>query len=675
MRLIRPLLLAFTLSISVNSLVHAEPVTVKASALPQLSQESQHATEAKRIAAIYTRSHYVDVVLDNSLSQKIFKRYLNQLDYNHDLFLASDLKSLDVYRNQLDDDIASGQLSPFYKIFNLSMERRYQQLSYSLQLLNPKIPMKFTGNARYQFDRLKSPFPKDTVQQKLLWKHKVESDALNLELSGKKWPQIVKLLSKRYNYALKRLTQTESEDVFQSAMNAFSRSIDPHTSYLSPRSSERFETEMNLSLQGIGAVLQTKDEYTVIRSLIPGGPAAKSNKLKPNDRIVGVAQEGKPMVDVIGWRIDDVVDLIKGPKGTSVELEILPVGSKADGKTKIVKLVRETVRLKDRAAKGKVITIQGNRIGVLEVPSFYIGLSKDSTKVLKNLEKKHIEALVVDLRENGGGALTEAIGLTGLFIPKGPVVQVRDQLGRVSINRDTSGTMVYKGPMVVLVDHYSASASEIFAAAMQDYGRALIVGQQTYGKGTVQQNRGLGRIYDLFDKPMGHVQYTIAKFYRINGGSTQRRGVMPDIKFPSAIPLSKIGESSHENALPWDQIKPAKYRKMDDFTKLLPVLRADYQKRIAHDPEFQYIIADIKAYKARKYKKSVSLNYQVRKSERSKLDLKDLNRLNARLKRAGKKTVKSLADAPENFIAPDAYLDEAASIAEDLAQHETVKKM
>lgn len=675
MRLIRPLLLALTLSLAIHSFVQAEPVTVKASALPQLSQESQHATEAERIAAIYTRSHYVDVVLDNALSQKIFKRYIDQLDYNHDLFLTSDLKSLDVYQDQLDDDIASGQLSPFYKIFNLSMERRYQQLSYSLKLLNPKIPMKFIGDARYQYNRLKSPFPKDLAQQKLLWKYKVESDALNLKLSGKKWPQIVKLLSKRYNYALKRLTQTESEDVFQSAMNAFSRSIDPHTSYLSPRSSERFETEMNLSLQGIGAVLQTKDEYTVIRSLIPGGPAAKSNKLKPNDRIIGVGQEGKPMVDVIGWRIDDVVDLIKGPKGTSVKLEILPVGSKAGGKTKIIKLVRETVRLKDRAAKGKVLDIKGHKIGILEVPSFYIGLSKDSTNVLKNLEKKHIDALVVDLRENGGGALSEAIGLTGLFIPKGPVVQVRDQLGRVSINRDTSGTSVYKGPMVVLVDHYSASASEIFAAAMQDYGRAVIVGQQTYGKGTVQQNRGLDRIYDRFENPMGHVQFTIAKFYRINGGSTQRKGVMPDIKFPSAVPLSEIGESSHENALPWDQIKPAKYHRVGNFTKVLPILKADYKKRIAHDPEFQYIIADINEYKARKFKKSVSLNYKIREEKRTKLDKKDLDRLNARLIRAGKKPVKSLADAPENFKTPDAYLDEAASIAEDLAQHESPKKL
>ncbi|MFM2484041.1 carboxy terminal-processing peptidase [Celerinatantimonas yamalensis] len=667
---IRPLFVALTLSLSVATTVSASPIPIKESALPQLSQESQHATEAKRIAAIYTRSHYVDVVLNNALSEKIFKRYLDQLDYHHNLFLQSDIEMLSPYRTQLDDDLASGQLSPFYKIFNLSLERRYQQLAYSLKLLNKDKPMAFTSQERYQFDRSKANYPKDSIAQHLLWKHKVMYDALNLKLSGKRWPEIVDLLSKRYSYAMKRLTQTESEDVFQTAMNAFSRSIDPHTSYLSPRSSERFETEMSLSLQGIGAVLQTKDEYTTIRSLIPGGPAAKSGLLKAGDRIVGVAQKDKSMVDVIGWRIDDVVDLIKGEKGTPVYLQILPVGSKAGDKTKTIQLIRNVVRLEDRAASGKIIKVKGYSIGVLTLPSFYVGLSRDSAKVIKTLEKSHIDGLVVDLRENGGGALTEAIGMTGLFIPKGPVVQVRDQAGRISVNQDTSGTTVYNGPMTVLVDQYSASASEIFAAAMQDYGRALIVGVQTYGKGTVQQNRGLGRIYDTFEKPMGHVQYTIAKFYRINGGSTQRRGVLPDILFPSALPHSETGESSNENALPWDRIQPAQYHKLGSFTKLLPILKADYRKRIKDDPEFQYVVKDITQYKALKDKNSISLNYVTREKKRNALDAKDLMRLNAQLKRAGMKPVKAIADAPKNFKAPDAYLDEAASITEDLAKHE-----
>ncbi|CAG9296729.1 carboxy terminal-processing peptidase [Celerinatantimonas diazotrophica] len=670
MRLIGPLLVALTLSLSLSTSAFASPVNIKESALPQLAPQSQHATEARRIAAIYTRTHYVNVVLNSALSKKIFKRYLNQLDYHHDLFLQSDLEAMDDYKTQLDDDIASGQLSPFYKIFNLSLKRRYEQLAYSLSLLNINKPLTFKDKERYQFDRTDAAYPKDKTEQKALWKKKVKFDALNLKLSGKKWPEIVKLLSKRYNYALRRLTQTESEDVFQTAMNAFSRSIDPHTSYLSPRSSERFNTEMSLSLQGIGAVLENKDEYTTIRRLIPGGPAAKSGLLKIGDRIVGVAQDGKPMVDVIGWRIDDIVDLIKGPKGTTVYLQILPAGSKADGKTRKIKLVRDVVRLKDRAASGEVMKVDGHKIGVLTVPSFYVGLSKDSAKAINKLKKQHIQALVVDLRGNGGGALSEAISMTGLFIPKGPVVQVRDQLGRVRVNQDMSGSTVYRGPLVVLVNQYSASASEIFAAALQDYGRAIIVGEQTYGKGTVQQHRGLGRTYDLFEHPMGHVQYTVAKFYRVNGGSTQRKGVMPDIIFPSALPHSEVGESANDNALPWDHIKSADYHKVGSFKKLLPILIADHKKRIAKSPEFQYIIADIKQYQARKDKKSISLNYQIRKAQREKQDKEELARLNERLKRAGKKPVKSIADKPANFKAPDAYLDEATDIAEDLAVHE-----
>lgn len=669
MRFFRPLALAVALSASVSTAVSASPVAIKASALPQLTQEDQHATEAKRIAMVYARSHYVDVILDNPMSEKIFKRYLDQLDYNHDLFLQSDIKALDVYRDQLDDDIASGQLEPFYKMFNLSMQRRYQQLTFALSLLDKDKPMSFDSDTRYQYDRSKAEYPASAKEQQELWSEKVAYDALNLRLSGKKWPEIVNLLTKRYNHTLKRLTQTESEDVFQLAMNAFSRSIDPHTSYLSPRSSDRFQTEMSLQLEGIGAVLQTKDEYTEIRSLIAGGPAAKSNQLKPGDRIVAVGQAGESLVDVIGWRIDDVVDLIKGPKGTEVQLEILPAGSKVDGKTKRVELQREKIRLEDRAAKGSVMTIDGHKVGVLNVPSFYVGLSKDSKAELDKLKKQGIESLVVDLRENGGGALSEAIGMTGLFIPKGPVVQIRNQIGQVKVSQDTSGTTEYSGPMVVLVDQYSASASEIFAAALQDYGRAVIVGQQTYGKGTVQQHRGLGRLYDAatFEKPMGDVQYTIAKFYRITGGSTQEKGVIPDVKFPAAIPSSETGESVADNALPWDHIDPANYKKIGTVDKFIPVLISDHKERIETDPEFQYIVQDIKRYQAQKDKKSISLNLKTREEKRAKDDARDLKRLNARLVRAGKKPVKSLDEAPKDFKAPDAYLDEAANIAEELA--------
>lgn len=671
MSLIRPLSVAFAISLSLSTTVaYAANSHISASDLPVLKQEGQHAEEAQRIAAIYTRSHYVDVILNDGLSRKIFKRYLNQLDYHHDLFLSSDMNMMADYRTQLDDDLVTGQLAPFYKMFNVSLKRRYQKFVYSLSLLDEKKPLKFSNKERYQFDRSEAGFPKTKEQQQKLWRKRVEFDALNLKLAGKKWPEIVKLLTKRYQYAMKRLTQSESEDVFQTAMNAFSRSIDPHTSYLSPRSSDRFNTEMSLSLQGIGAVLESKDEYTTIRSLIPGGPAAKSGKLKPGDRIVGVGQEGKPVVDVIGWRIDDVVDLIKGPKGTTVYLQILPANSKIDGKTHRINLSRDTVHLKDRAANGKVMTIDHHKVGILNVPSFYVGLSRDSAKAIKKLMKQQVSSLVIDLRGNGGGALSEAIGMTALFIPRGPVVQVRDSMGRVRVSQDTSGVTLYDGPLIVLVDQYSASASEILSAALQDYNRAVIVGVQTYGKGTVQQHRGLDRNYDSYAKPMGHVQYTMAKFYRINGGSTQRKGVLPDILFPSAQPHSKIGESSNKNALPWDRIAPASYKPLGNFKQVLPKLIADHQQRIKHSSEFQYIVQDINQYKARKDKKSVSLNYNERKAAHDKRDAKELKRLNARLKIMGKKPVKSLDDVPDDFKTPDAYLHEAASIAEDLAERE-----
>ncbi|MGB5805558.1 MAG: carboxy terminal-processing peptidase, partial [Vibrio anguillarum] len=435
-------------------------------------------------------------------------------------------------------------------------------------------------------------------------------------------------------------------------------------SYLSPRNAEQFQSEMNLSLEGIGAVLQMTDDYTIIRSLVAGGPASNSKQLGEGDRIIGVGQDGKEMVDVIGWRLDDVVQLIKGPKGTKVKLQVLPEGK--DAKSHVVTIVRDKIRLEDRAVKSKIIEKNGKKIGVLEVPSFYVGLAQDTDKLLTELKQKKVDGVIVDLRNNGGGALTEATALSGLFIESGPVVQVRDSYGRVNVNSDTDGKISYQGPMTVLVNRYSASASEIFAAAMQDYGRAIIVGENSFGKGTVQQHRSLNHIYDLFDKELGYVQYTIQKFYRIDGGSTQNKGVVPDIALPTAIEAKDTGESVEPNALPWDQIERAKYDKLQANEKLIAKLSAQHQARIANDMEFGFINEDIAKYKAEKDDNTISLNESVRKQESDKADELRLARINMRQAANGLKPYKTLQDVPKDYETPDVYLEEAVAITVDM---------
>ncbi|MFQ2193242.1 carboxy terminal-processing peptidase [Aeromonas jandaei] len=641
-----------------------EPV-LKESDLPVLAQESQHATASKRITNLFTRSHYKQFKLDDAFSSVIFDKYLENLDYSRNLFLASDISRFEKYRNGFDTDLERGRLAPAYEMFNLSQQRRYERYEYALKLLDT--PFDFTQNDNYVFDREGAAWPKDEAELNELWRQRVKFDALSLKLSGKEWPEIKELLGKRYNNAIKRMSQTESEDVFQLFMNSFARAIEPHTSYLSPRSADRFNTEMNLSLEGIGAVLQAEDDFTVIRSLVPGGPAAKSNRLKPDDKITGVGQDDGKIVDVIGWRLDDVVELIKGPKGSKVKLEIQR-GKGATAKTELIDLTRDKVRLEDRAAKSKVITAEGKKIGVIEIPSFYVNLHDDVIKELSTLNKQKIDGLIIDLRGNGGGALTEASALSGLFFGSGPVVQIRDHMGRITVNGDDDGNVYYGGPMTVLIDRYSASASEIFAAAMQDYGRALILGENSFGKGTVQQHRSLAKVYDFYEQPLGHVQYTIAKFYRINGGSTQNKGVAPDISFPTPVAPEETGESREFNALPWDKIASAKYDKLGNFASLLPKLKSAHDARIAKDPEFAYVMQDIADYKEEKDKKSVSLNEAVRLAEQAKQDEKALKRTNERLARLGKPPVKSLDELPADFEAPDEYLVEAANITADLAK-------
>ncbi|BCQ35366.1 MULTISPECIES: carboxy terminal-processing peptidase [Erwinia] len=643
----------------------------RADQIPQLHQEAQHATVSERVTSRFTRSHYRQFDLDKDFSVKIFERYLNLLDYSHNVLLESDITQYADKKTTLGDELKTGQLSAFYDLYNLTQKRRFERYQYALSVLNK--PMVFTGNDTIDIDRSKAPWPKSTAELNALWDAKVKYDELSLKLAGKDEKEIREVLTKRYQFAVRRLAQSNSEDVFQLAMTAFAHEIDPHTNYLSPRNTEQFNTEMSLSLEGIGAVLQMDDDYTVINSMVAGGPAAKSKTITVGDRIVGVGQPGKPVVDVIGWRLDDVVAQIKGPKGSKVRLEILPAGKGT--KTRTVTLTREKIRLEDRAVKMTVHNVGKQKVGVLDIPGFYVGLTDDVKVQLQKLQKQNVDSIVIDLRTNGGGALTEAVSLSGLFIPGGPVVQVRDNNGKIRQDSDNDGVTYYKGALVVLVDRFSASASEIFAAAMQDYGRALIVGEPTFGKGTVQQYRSLNRIYDQMLRPewpaLGSVQYTIQKFYRINGGSTQRKGVTPDLLMPTGVEAVETGEKFEDNALPWDSVKAATYVKMGDLKPLEPKLIQQHQDRIAKDAEFQYIIKDIARFNANKEKRNIiSLNLAEREKENREDDALRLERINARLKAEGKKALVKLDDLPKDYKEPDPYLDETVKIAEDLAQLE-----
>ncbi len=665
------ILVGFTI---VASPLHAE----ESSELPQLAPEIQHAKATKRLVSTYARNHYVKFSLDDDLSQKIFERYLRNLDFNKHFFISSDIESFAKLSNLFDDALMTSNVQIAYDIYNLNLQRREARLDYALSLLDSEFDFSKAGD-KFYYDREDAQWAANEVELNELWRQRVKYDLSNLILAEKTLDEAKELLKKRYERSKKRLSQTKSEDVFQAFMNAFSRSIEAHTSYLSPRNADRFQMQMNLSFEGIGASLQVEDDYTVIRAIIPGGPADASGALKPEDKIVGVAQGKEDMVDVVGWRLDDVVELIKGPKGTTVRLEIIK-GS-ADSKAReVISLVRDKVKLEDRQAQSKVVVpdegvASGLPIGVIEIPSFYNGLTQHVRALITELEQQNVAGIIVDLRGNGGGSLNESRTLTGLFIDSGPVVQVRSANNRIDVERDVDGITVYNGPLTVLVDRFSASASEIFAAAIQDYQRGIVLGEQTFGKGTVQRHKGLGRFYDVQDNQLGSIQYTTSKFYRISGGSTQHRGVIPDILFPSAIEPSEWGESREENALPYDEINRANYIVMDDYANVIDLLAAKHNKRILQDPEFAYILEDIAEYQRKQEDKFISLVLDERKTEDEVNKAQRLERANARLKRLGKKPVQTLSeldDLPDDLLDFDPFLDEAAKITNDFIRLDKV---
>lgn len=656
------LMALFTMGLFVNSSFAVEP-QIKENALVIPKPNDQHSISTKRVTARLTQSHYEKFKLDDEFASKIFNRYIDFLDPAHNTFLQSDVEEMRAkYGTKLDDQLYAGELGAAFDMYDLMTKRRYERYKYALSLLDKEPDLK--ANDQIEVERDKAPFPKTTAEADKLWEERVKNDIINLYLKEKKWPEIKKTLVKRYDLAIKRLTQIKADDILQTYLNAFAREIDPHTSYLSPRAAKAFQESMNLSLEGIGATLSMEDDITSIRSLVPGAPAARSKKISVGDKIVGVGQGEKGEIeDVIGWRLDDVVDKIKGKKGSIVRLEIEP---EKGGKTKIISLTRDKVRIEDSAAKLSVDKVDGKNIAVIKIPSFYIGLTSDVRKLLAQMKEKKADALIIDLRENGGGSLTEVIELSGLFIKEGPVVQVRDAFNRIKVHEDPEADKsIYDGKLMVMVNRHSASASEIFAAAMQDYNRAIIVGQQTFGKGTVQQSRSLNFVYDLDKDPLGYIQYTIQKFYRINGGSTQLKGVNADIKFPEIINAAKTGESFEDNALPWDKIPAASYQEAGHARDAVETLTQKHEERVAKNPEFIVVNEDITIRKDRDERKFMSLNLAERKKENKADEDRRLKNLNERFKREGKKPLKDIDALPKDYEAPDFYLKETEQMMVD----------
>lgn len=580
--------------------------------------------------------HYKDTRLDDELSKKIFDRYLDLLDPNFSFYLASDIATFAPYRLYMDDALQHSDPSPAYEMFNVYVDRVHERVKFAQEQL--KTPMDFSVDESYAWDRSEVKWAKDEAELNEFWRQRVKNDYLRLRLAGKEDEAIVETLQDRYKNLDRRISELNSDDVFQFFMNAFAQSIEPHTAYMSPRSSENFEISMRLSLEGIGALLGRENEYTSIASVVPGGPADKEGNLKAGDKVTAVGQgaEGK-MQDVIGWRVDDVVDLIRGPKHTIVRLEVLHEEVGIDGPSTIIEIVRDEVKLEEQAAKSRIIEVPGEgeemiKVGVIDLPVFYLDFNgraqnlpdyrsstRDVRKLINEMKAEGIRGLVVDLRNNGGGSLLEATTLTGLFIDEGPVVQVRSSSGRISTEEDTDPGMAWDGPLAVLVNRYSASASEIFAAAIQDYGRGLVIGETTFGKGTVQNLVDLDDYAPARDSgKMGQLKITMAQFFRVNGGSTQNRGVEPDIQFPSAGDPEDYGERSLDNALPWTSISSASFEPEGDLGRMVAVAEFRYQDRMADDQEFNWLLSDVQEFNLNKDKKEVSLLESMRKEEMEK---------------------------------------------------------
>lgn len=691
--------------------------------IKNIKPDEQQALVCKEVVGLIESYNYKKIKLNDSISSVIFDRYIKALDPSRYYFLASDIKEFEANRYNLDDDFRIGDLStPFY-IFNVYLKRYNERIDYSISQIKNKY--NFNQNDTYVYDREKLPWPKTTAELNEIWKKRVKYELVNLKIAGTDDAKNVETLTKRYTNLKSQSAKLNNQDVFQILMDSFTEAIDPHTNYFNPRNAEVFNQEMSRSLEGIGAVLQLDNEVTKIVSIMPGGPAFKSKKLNAGDRIVAVAQgvDGE-FEDIIGWRIDNAVSKIKGPKGTTVRLKIIPVGQDLSAKPQIITLVRDKIILEEQSAKKVVKTVESDgkpyKIGIIKIPAFYADFKaanagdpnyKSTTRdvrllldTLKNLDK--VDAIVVDLRANGGGSLNEAIELSGLFIDKGPVVQVKDYRNSIKVYKDEDNAITWDGPLGVMVDRLSASASEIFAGAMQDYGRAIIMGTQTYGKGTVQSSIDLNslmnssvlqRLAALFKKnqtiksdsntgntvtivdkngvpQLGQINLTMAKFYRVSGNSTQHKGVIPDVVFPSIYPLDKIGEDTEPSALPFDMVPPSSYQIVYNLDAAKANLIKLHNQRMATSSDYKMLQEDISESKKRENETSVTLNETKLKAERDEIEAKSLARLNQLRAEKGLSPLKKGEKTPKQE-ASDFIENESMQIMVDFMKFAEVSKL
>lgn len=676
--------LAFVLGLS---LAVSSSLASAATDWSHLQPERAQIIASLNIIELLKRQHYNKPPLDDARSQKIYAGYLKMLDPARQFFTRQDLQQRASWDKQFDDYLRQGNLEPGFELYRLYLQRQAAYLEQALTTLEQGIAnIDFSIHESLETDRENTPWASDEAELKQLWRKRLKDEILRLRLAGKDDAGIQELLTKRYQNQRKRMQQIRSEDVFQTYINAFTQTYDPHTNYLSPENAENFDINMSLSLEGIGAVLQNDNEFVKIVRLVPAGPADKSRQLAPADRIIAVGQGRKELVDVVGWRLDEVVKLIRGPKGTSVRLEVIPASNGPnDQSSKLVTLVREAVKLEEQAAKKSVLELnhegRKHKLGIIEIPTFYIDFkayragnpdykstTRDVRRLINELQAEQVDGIVIDLRNNGGGSLQEATELTSLFIERGPSVLVRNSNGRVDVLGDeqTNGPF-YRGPLAVLVNRLSASASEIFAGAIQDYHRGLVLGGQTFGKGTVQSIQPLNH---------GELKLTLAKFYRVSGQSTQHQGVVPDILYPQTIDNQEIGESALPEAMPWDSIRPAINAPRNPFAPVLDLLQARHAERTRDNPDFIYNRDRLQLARELMSQTRVSLHEETRRSEQQRMEQQQLQLENRLRLSKGEEPLKALkqededelhnAEKPENKDpAKDAYLTESAHILLD----------
>ncbi|SES10664.1 carboxyl-terminal processing protease [Vreelandella subterranea] len=643
-------------------------------AIAQLEPTEEQRQAAVEIADSLRYGHYAEVSFDEAWSQEAFGRYLDILDGQRAYLLSRDIEPYRHLETDLADTLFDGELDEAFALYNRLNERHTARVEWLLEHLDDDTTFNFDGNERLELDREDAAWAESQRELDALWQKRLKNDALTLALSDQDDEQIVENLRQRYEGQLSRLDQTESEDVFGLIMAAVTSTIDPHTSYLSPRQGESFDIQMSLSLEGIGALLQSDGEYVKVSSLVAGGPAERAGVLEPADRIIGVGQEDGEMVNVIGMRLDNVVDLIRGPKGSVVKLDVVPAQAVDMTRSQTVEITRDTVDLEDQAAQSEVIDIERDgathRLGVIEIPTFYVDFdawqageddyrstTRDVAKEVEKLKRQDVEGIVLDLRNNGGGALQEANSLIGLFIDRGPTVQVRDADGRINLYGDSEAGTLYDGPLGVLVNRLSASASEILAGAIQDYGRGIVMGSQTFGKGTVQT---------LSDLSHGEIKLTRAKFYRISGASTQNRGVEPDIEFPSLIDPERIGESSLDHALEWDTVQDVQYRRYGEPERYLDALLSAHQERAAGNPNFRYLERQSAlSRELREQNTSVSLNREQRERETQAQEAEQLALENQRRRALGLEELEEWTDARDATALSDNDSEDGNTDEED----------